>query len=167
MKITAKHIKALGKAGIDADSHHAKIKKAFREAFDHKLDKSEVEVIRNLMDGSTESSDKPEKETVALTPEALLSNARAYAKKIGQKGSRVVEVTDVTSGGNPARVVVKCIDPQTNGTGESVCADTREVAVQDMFQVVRCVPCQKRSVQIYRNRLARARRSELRERRAS
>lgn len=181
MKITAKHIKALVKGGITADSHHASIKKVFNAAFKHKLTKDEVEVVRNLMDGTMTSSDSlakkkaapgkkiPKKKAapVSVSPEELLKSARAYVKKIGQKGARVISVTESTPSGNPSRVVVKCADPQTNSNDESVCAKTREVAIQDVFQVVRCLPCQKRSVQIYRNRLARNRRKELRERRAS
>lgn len=163
MKINKKHINALASEGIDATTHHATIKKTFKSIFDVAIGKEEIEVIRNLMNGSMTSQEAP----VERSQKELVKHAREYMKDIAQDGSRIIDVTEVTAKGNPARVIVKCADPQTNGAGDSVCDKTREVAIQDVFQVLRCVPCQKRTVQIYRNGLARARRKELRERRAS
>ena len=157
MEITAKHVKALVAAEVTADSHHSSIKKIFKAAFDHTPDKEEIAAIRTALSGT---ADPP-------SPADLLDQAQSYLKGLGQKETRLISVTEVTASGSPARVIVRCVEPQTNGNGDSVCAGEREVAIQDVFQVVRCVPCQKRSVQIYRNRLARARRQELRERRAS
>lgn len=52
----------------------------------------------------------------------------------------VQEVVEVTASGKPARVIIEC-----QMQDEEVCAGTREIAAQDVFQVSRCVPCQKRA----------------------
>lgn len=53
----------------------------------------------------------------------------------------VQEVVEVTPTGKPARVVIEC-----QMQDEEVCVQTREIAAQDVFQVSRCEPCQKRAV---------------------
>jgi hypothetical protein len=41
--------------------------------------------------------------------------------------------------------------------GASVCAGTREIATQDLFQVRACAPCAERAVRIARRAKAKAR----------
>ena len=102
------------------------------------------------------------KETPKRTPEELMTDAKAFVKAHASPDyERIKEVIEATPNGRPARVVIVCADPQMNGSGDSVCEKTREIAIQDLHQVQRCVPCQKRSVQTYRNRLAQKRRQEL------
>lgn len=59
-------------------------------------------------------------------------------------------------GRKPYRVVIECQDPQDVDTDDDICEGEREIAVQDLFQVYRCEPCQKRAV----NRRRRERRKE-------
>lgn len=111
---------------------------------------------------------KVKKEVVERSADELMADAKGYVKTQSKTISayeRIQSVLEATGSGRPARVVVTCSDPQENGNGKSVCEKTREIAIQDLFQVVRCIPCQKRSVQLYRNRLARKRREELASRR--
>ncbi len=108
------------------------------------------------------------KEAPKRTAEQLMEDATAFVsaqKKTVPVYKRIKEILEVTPNGRPSRVVVKCSDPQVNGTNQSVCDETREIAIQDLHQVTRCVPCQKRSVQLYRNTLAKSRRTELASRR--
>lgn len=99
------------------------------------------------------------KEIPSADDPSVLKEAQEYSKSVD--GANVVKVTEVSGSGSPARVVIECADPQVNGAGDSVCDGTREIAIQDLFQVKRCTTCQKRAVQLYRNRLARERRAEL------
>ncbi len=76
----------------------------------------------------------------------------ALAKATSENPGRyrtVLAVTELTKDGDPKRVIVRCTDPQTkqvNGQDVSVCAGEREIAVQDLFQVVCCAPCADRKV---------------------
>ncbi len=104
------------------------------------------------------------------TTAQLLTDAQAYVKARAKElpvYKSIEEIIEATPNGRPARVVINCADPQVNGADESVCDGSREIAIQDLHQVRRCVPCQKRSVQIYRNRLAAKRRAELAKRRGA
>lgn len=104
-----------------------------------------------------------EQEQYDPTDPKLLKQALKTVKGEKKAGyDRIVGVVEASPEGRPLVVTVKCIDPQVDGDGNSVCAKTRDVKIQDVFQVTRCEPCQARYVQIYRNRLARERRAELR-----
>lgn len=73
-----------------------------------------------------------------------------------QGWENVVKATETNERGVPLRVEIRCSDTQEGAE----CAKTREIAAQDVFQVKRCIPCQKRYTQNYRNELARRRRAE-------
>lgn len=60
-----------------------------------------------------------------------------------QFGKHILEVTQQGVKGNATRVKIKCTDPQ-QVQGVSVCNLTREIAIQDAFQVKRCTACQAR-----------------------
>ena len=113
----------------------------------------------------TKKVKKEKPEEITHSQDELLEMAEAFVKTEAKtKGSpyrNIVKVVEATTAGKPARVVVKCTDPQVNGNGDSVCSNDREIAIQDLHQVKRCLTCQKRQVQLYRNQLARQRRSEL------
>lgn len=65
----------------------------------------------------------------------------------------VVRVTAQTTDGRPARVVIVC-----------ECGTERECAVQDLFQVRRCVPCQDAAVRAARSGRAKRRTQTLKQR---
>lgn len=71
---------------------------------------------------------------------------RAQANEIALKAKypRLVSVVERGPSG-PTRVTIECDDPQTR-LGVPVCVKTRTIAVQDLFQVHRCEPCQDRVV---------------------
>lgn len=80
-------------------------------------------------------------EKVVETPEQILTRLKS-AKETKERWAPVVRITEMGKSG-PIRVVIQCTDPQTV-KGENICAGEREIAVQDLFQVRRCAPCQKR-----------------------
>lgn len=91
-----------------------------------------------------------------------LDEALATAKQENPtRYARVVRVTELTKDGSPKRVVIECADPQTKqaapGVDESVCEGTREIAVQDLFQVECCAACADRKVRKARRNRAKAR----------
>lgn len=115
----------------------------------------------------TQSPSKARKARDAAKAAPSIETARRWIKDVGladhpERWSRVEDVTAITAEGLPARVVIRCDDPQTMANGRSVCVERREIAVQDLFQVRRCVPCQKRAV---RRRRARSRSSKTTEQR--
>ncbi len=116
---------------------------------------------KNKKDSKSKKKEAPKRTTAELLQDAkdFVSANKSPAYK------RIQEVVEATPSGRPARVVISCSDPQKNGSDVSVCDDLREIAIQDLHQVLRCVPCQKRSVQVYRNKLATRRRAELRKHR--
>jgi hypothetical protein len=73
----------------------------------------------------------------------------------------VTAVASLTKDGKPARVVILCADPQTkqgaDGKAISVCEGTREIAVQDLFQVRCCAACADRKVRKARRERTKAR----------
>ena len=163
--MTSKTLKALIKLGIGPETHHATLKKAYKTVMGEQPTKAQVDEIRKALTLGTNETPpvrtkaaKPKPRPSAASPEFLgaISGIEGPAK--------ILEVTAVTSRGKPARVLIACADPQTNGQGESVCQDTRDIAVQDTFQVFRCMSCQRRAKQVYRNMLARRRRSNEKER---
>jgi hypothetical protein len=80
-----------------------------------------------------------------------LKNAEATPAHIRERFSIVEEILEVGKNG-PTRVRIRCSDPQTkqdpsDATKQiSVCEGTREIAVQDLFQVRRCKACQDRVI---------------------
>lgn len=153
-------------AGVSHDTHHATIRKQYKIATDSndKLSSDELSAIREDLEAFAQE-EEPEEE-IDLEAALEAANSEKYLKERRKEDSnwkKVLEVTEVTNRGNPSRVLIECQDPQVNSDGISVCQKTREIAVQDLFQVYRCESCQKRAVQIYRNRLARQRRARLRE----
>lgn len=154
MKLTTKVLATLVAAGIEPDTHHATIRKTCREQFDWSPDSDELQDLREAL-----SEYEPEEQ---VSQEDLLDMAEVFGDAEYDDWNKVIEVTEATEKGRPARVTIECQDPQVDGNGESVCVKTRNIAIQDLFQVERCESCQARTVQLYRNRLARERRARLR-----
>jgi hypothetical protein len=78
----------------------------------------------------------------------------------------VIRVIQLTKDGEPKRVIIKCQDPQTKKEGDkevSVCAVEREIAVQDLFQVTRCLPCADRVVRKQRRARQKSRMKRLKQ----
>lgn len=99
-----------------------------------------------------EQTPKPEKAPKVLPSlEECLDAARAAAPDRYRLVQRVVAQT---KDGTPARIEIRCSEPQTkqglDGGRESVCVGLREIAVQDLFQVRCCAPCADRLVRIAR-----------------
>ena len=143
----------LAQNGILADAHHATIKKEFRIITGAVLLKEDLANLRMVMG---EIQDEAQIEETAVAPDLSFDGNAVY----GEDWDRVIEVAEYGKRGQPTRVVIKCDDEQVDGSGNSVCEDHREIAIQDLFQVQRCYSCQKRRLQIYRNELARKRRAE-------
>jgi hypothetical protein len=147
--------------GIRHDAHHMKLKSGFKAATGETLDKQDQDGLRDAL-LKLESAQTTATEQPALDPAEAMKRAKAEVKEraaAGQEGwDRVVEVIEAGKDGAPARVQVRCSDPQVTRDGDSVCVKTREVAAQDVFQVTRCLPCQRRAQQVLRNKLAQRRR---------
>lgn len=94
--------------------------------------------------------DKPDPNAAAKAQAEARRKAKAETaeKELRAKYPHVKEI--VARGPNgPTRVRIECTDPQTkqvDGKAVSVCEGTREIAVQDLFQVTRCASCQDRVV---------------------
>lgn len=165
MKITTDLIQTLAGKGIEPDTHHMTLKSAVREALD--MDEDPTKEEQDEIRGGLEALAQKASRQATLAAEDA---AHEYVEEMKQTGpnywNRVIEPTDWNEDGEATRVLIKCTDPQVDGDGESVCTETREIAVQDLFQVYRCESCQDRAVQIYRNRRARERRRERREQEA-
>lgn len=92
---------------------------------------------------------KPSTDAVALPQEAnavkapLLTEAEALAAAKAAFGDHIVAVTQTGVKGQATRVKIKCTDKQ-EVRGVSICDGTREIAIQDAFQVKRCASCQAR-----------------------
>lgn len=114
--------------------------------------------------GTTEAPKAPvKKEKVMPTFEQALATAK---EKNPGRYEHVLRVTELTKEGEPKRVVIACQDPQTKqveGKDVSVCVKEREIAVQDLFQVTRCVPCADRVVRKHRRKRQQARVKKLKE----
>lgn len=154
MKLTKKQVQILIDAGLDHESHHAKLRSQLKKMGFDAVDKDMIAATRITLERVANGSNGP-------TPDELRAKAEAQAAMVsGANGrAKILQVTEISTRGTPARVVIECLDPQVDGQGNSVCEGTREIAIQDHFQVTRCVPCQARRVQLYRNDRARARRS--------
>lgn len=190
-RITQQVIGTLFAAGLEPKSSLKAIKEAARDVVGV-LSKNEVNEIRTGLTafGETASETTTQEETPVpqakkgskmgkpreakkakpsavkveeeVSQEDLLDAAKLAVKKAKKDGDKrfanVIEVTEATSKGNPARVVIEC----TDGSSPK-CEKTREIAVQDLFQVSRCTACQRRVVSQYRGELAKRRRAKLRE----
>lgn len=154
-------IRKLQEQGLNSKSHHAQIKKAYKEITGDVLGKEDLDGVRAMLE---EAAEKPKKEKVALSQKAAMDRANEIVKeRAGDEDfpgwDNVVKVAEAGPTGNPVRVVIECSDPQEQG-GDSVCDGTREIAAQDVFQVRRCASCQKRANVIARNEAAKAKRAE-------
>jgi hypothetical protein len=100
-------------------------------------------------------------------PTPTLDEALATARKENpNRYAHVVAVTELTKDGDPKRVIIECSDPQTKQVGGqdvSVCEKTREIAVQDLFQVYRCAACADRAVRKARRNRAKAKTKALKQ----
>lgn len=96
------------------------------------------------------------------TPSESLLAARAANPT---RYALVESVVEQGQDGAPKRVVIRCADPQTkqgaDGQPMSVCTGTREIAVQDLFQVTACAACADRKVRKARRQRAKRRMSSL------
>lgn len=147
--------KALGTAPLGAKGKAAPIE--------------EVDLIEGVnMDADTPvkvaKTPAPKPAKPAETPE----NAMARLKKdpaTKARWAKVVRVTEMGKSG-PTRVVIKCQDPQTKqsegGEQKSVCEGEREIAIQDLFQVECCKPCQERKVRKARRESQKKRNRQMR-----
>lgn len=141
--------------GIDSTTHHATVGKAYKALTGEKLDKDTLNAIRALIDEVEEAK--------TLTPEQRMERADAIVAERAQDAdmpgwANVVQVVEAGETGNPVRVLIECADPQER-KGVSVCEGTREIAAQDVFQVTRCLPCQKRAFILKRGAKAKAKRA--------
>ncbi len=98
-----------------------------------------------------------QKKAEPMTMEQALSAAKTAF------GAHIIGVTDTGVKGQATRVKIKCTDPQ-QVQGVSVCEGTREIAIQDAFQVVRCRACQAR---VERKKRQQKRSLKLKQRRAA
>lgn len=97
---------------------------------------------------TTEGVAKPDvnAESKAKAEANRKAKAEKTEKELRQKYPHVVSIAARGPNG-PTRVVIECTDPQTkqvDGKAVPVCEKTREIAVQDLFQVTRCAACQDR-----------------------
>ncbi len=109
----------------------------------------------------TPKAEKPKAEKAPKAEKPLVSvedQLKALKKSNPEMWGKVERVTEASDKNRPLRVLIKCTDPQTDREGNKLCGGTREIAVQDLFQVHRCQPCQKRYLQVYRNKAAKDRR---------
>lgn len=162
MNITQKTLKKLAKAGITSTAKASQIKASLAEITDEEPSKQDIKDIREGLSVMEEMAGEQEE----ASPDELLAQAKKALKEMkagDERYSNAVEVTEASPNGRPVRVTVKCQDPQVDSEGTSVCSKTREVAIQDVFQVKRCDSCQSRYTQIYRNKLARERRQRHRD----
>lgn len=101
----------------------------------------------------------PKVEKVVETPEQILARLQS-AKETKERWAPVTRIIEMGKSG-PIRVEIQCTDPQTI-KGENICVGTREIAVQDLFQVRRCAPCQKRVTRAARRERQKAKDKALR-----
>lgn len=117
------------------------------------------QALAQAMGQTTETPVAPAK---PAKPMPTLAEALAVAKAADAHRYRHVEsVTELTVRGTPARVVIRCEDPQSR-QGVSVCQGTREIATQDLFQVTCCAACADRKVRIARRERTKRRNKEAR-----
>lgn len=86
------------------------------------------------------------KKEQAAKAKRQLKKANAAVKQVDAKAAltalkasypHVKRVVETGTRGNPTRVEISCT------AGFDGCAETREIATQDAFQVSRCSPCQR------------------------
>jgi hypothetical protein len=117
---------------------------AFRE---RKLAEDSGEVGETTeAEGTAPAKADPNAESKAKAEANRKAKAERAEKELLAKYPHVVAVTQRGPNG-PTRVRIRCTDPQTKQEDDkqvSVCEKEREIAVQDLFQVTRCVACQDR-----------------------
>lgn len=145
--LSKSNVRTLIDAGLRSDSHHMTIKKVTQQFLGFTPKGPQVQEIRDAITAYQEAK--------AETPRPSLKQVK---QERGREWDRVVQISEYGSTG-PARVIIECQDPQTKSDGTEICEGRREIATQDLFQVYRCASCQKRSVQIARNAMARRRRA--------
>jgi hypothetical protein len=172
-------IVALQAKGLNGNSPHAQIRKAYKEVTGENLEMKDLPDLRQRLGGvvekekpaakpkavKEEKEPKEKKELAKKEPKAKPTAEQALAKQLALNPDRwrkVVRVTEQGDEGNITRVVIKCQNPQKIGDVE-ICKGEREIAVQDLFQVNNCQPCQRRLNSIKRNDRTKDKRKERRE----
>lgn len=155
----------MAKDGIKHDAHHATIKAAFKTLTGQALSKDDLVSVRSLLeDAKPVKAKKAPVEVVEMTEAERMKRAKEVVAERAEDAdmpgwANVRKVVEAGKDGLPNRVIIECQDPQEKG-GKSTCVKTREIAAQDVFQVHRCEPCQKRANVIKRNLAAKERRAE-------
>lgn len=144
----------LQQANVAPDAHHMTIKKAIEKVTGAKPTKDEYTAVREAL------TNLPEDATDDLMAKANAIVEQRAADPDMPGWEHVIGISEVGVDGAPARVIVACSDPQTLRDGTEICEEEREIAAQDVFQVRRCAPCQKRSNALARNARAKAKRAE-------
>lgn len=164
--------------GLNGNSPHAKIRAAYKEITGENLEMKDLPDLRARLGGVTEkkvekkvakedkkaveAEKKEAREKPAPKVKEIPTAAQALAKQKGlnpQRWNKVDRVTEQGPEGNITRVVIKCQNPQKMGEVD-LCKGEREIAVQDLFQVNNCVPCQRRLNSIKRNTRTKGKRAE-------
>lgn len=114
-------------------------------------------------EATTAPAKAPKEPKVLPTPAEALAAAKLDNPA---RFAHVLSVVEQTKDGSPKRVVVECTDKQTktapDGSLVSGCTGTREIAVQDLFQVRCCAWCADRLVRKARRNRAKSRDKALR-----
>lgn len=139
-------LEQLAEQDIDSTTHHSTIKSALKRAGVEPT-KDAVAAVRAQIDDVIASM---EEAAPTMTPEEALARAEEIVEERAQDAdmpgwSNVVRVVQAGATGKPVRVVIRCADPSFRKDGSTPCVEEREIAAQDVFQVSRCVPCQKRT----------------------
>lgn len=114
--------------GHDSSTHHATLRRLFREETGEELDKEGLQQFRVLLD-SIEAAEANAHAPDAWTMDDYREHYPEYTHVV-----RIVETSPKS--GRATRVVIEC---------ES-CGAEREIAVQDAFQVTRCKECQRKAI---------------------
>lgn len=133
-----------------------------------------VESLDEAIEQEIERDEAIEEQEEGETEPTLDANAEAHAAAVRRRQrraeaseidlkARYPHLVSVAQRGpnGPTRVVIECDDPQTR-LNVSVCEGSREIAVQDLFQVHRCAACQDRVVRKARRARTAARDKALR-----
>lgn len=155
MEISADALRKMVNEGVTSESHHATIKSKYREHTGEELDSESYptakEMLVEIENGNGDDAMVKARATV---------KERQESDEFPDYWNKVVDVSEVNEDGKPLRVIVACQDPHEDKDGNEVCVETREIAVQDLFQVERCEPCQDEYTRKYRAKKARERRQK-------
>jgi hypothetical protein len=170
--------------GLTGNSPHAAIRKAYKEVTGENLEMKDLPDLRQKLGGVVEKPESKEakkaaqqakkedkaeakaekKEAPKKEPKPIPTAEQALQKQKGLNPKRWNKVNRVVSqgpDGNITRVVIQCQNPQKIGEVD-ICKGEREIAVQDVFQVNNCEPCQRRLTAINRNNRTKGKRAEAR-----